>query len=64
MDSFNCSCFQNENYTSTILPNMNSTLSADSNFLDIIANPYFYSSIITFIILLLCLLFFVLIQKS
>ena len=39
----------NNNYTSTVSSQMNSTLSDNLTFQDIISSPCFYGSIITFI---------------
>ena len=48
---------------STVLPNMNSTLSNNLTFQDVITNPLFYGGIIIFIKLLLCVLYFYIYSK-
>ena len=48
------------NYTSTL----NSTISDNLTFQDVITNPFFYGNLIVFIILILCILSFIIILKS
>ena len=43
---------------------MNSTLSNDLTFIEILTNPFFYGSSILFIFLLLCVITFIFILKS
>ena len=50
----------NDNFTSTL----NSTLSDNLTFKDIISSPYFYGSIIIFIIIILCIISFIIILKN
>ena len=52
------------NFTTTLSPNMNATLSDNLTFQDIITNPFFYGGIIIFIILLSCIITFIFILKS
>ena len=54
----------NNNFTSTILPILNSTLSNDLTFIEILTNSFLYGSSIIFIFLLLCLITFIFILKS
>ena len=50
----------NDNFTSTL----NSTISDNLTFKDIITNPFFYGGIIIFIILLSCIITFIFILKN
>ena len=54
----------NNNFTSTILPILNSTLSNDLTFIEILTNSFLYGSSIIFIFLLLCVITFIFILKS
>ena len=54
----------NNNFTSTILPILNSTLSNDLTFIEILTNSFLYGSSIIFIFLLLCVITLIFILKS
>ena len=55
---------QEEYNSSTILPNIPTTLTDDLNFTDVITNPFFYGSFIIIIFLLLCIITFIIILKN
>ena len=55
---------QEEFNSSTILPNITTTLTNNLNFTEIIINPFFYGSSIIFIILISCIITFIFILKN
>ena len=52
------------NFTTTLSPNMNATLSDNLTFKDNISSPCFYGGIVIFIILLSCIITFIYILQS